>query len=75
MPSRLRPEDRRKRKRAVILSIAVGIAPGTVLNGKYRIVRQLDARGIGALYECRNVRGDARVAVKVMRKEFAANQE
>jgi serine/threonine protein kinase len=53
---------------------AVLMKPGEVVNGKYRVVRLVDDGGIGAVYECRRIKGDARVAIKVMRGELSTDK-
>ena len=47
------------------------IEPGQVIDGKYRIVRELGAGGMGAVYEGENVRIGRRVAIKVLHAEAA----
>jgi len=48
---------------------------GTVLEGAYRIERLVGEGGMGAVYEAAHLRLGARVAVKVMARELAANPE
>jgi len=48
---------------------------GTVLEGAYRITRMLGQGGMGAVYEAVQLRLDKRVAVKLMARDLAANQE
>jgi serine/threonine-protein kinase len=48
---------------------------GAVLEGGYRIDRLLGQGGMGAVYEATHLRLGKRVAVKVMARELAANQE
>jgi serine/threonine-protein kinase len=44
----------------------VSLSPGAIIDEKYRIVRQLGAGGMGAVYEAENLRIGQRVAIKVM---------
>jgi serine/threonine-protein kinase len=53
----------------------VPLKSGTIINDKYRIVRLVDERGVGAVYEGRRLRGDAPVAIKVLRRKFSADSE
>src|SRR5215468_8693633 len=48
---------------------------GTVLQDSYRLTRLIGAGGMGAVYEGVQLRLNKRVAVKLMMKELAANQE
>jgi serine/threonine-protein kinase len=48
---------------------------GSVIEGAYRVTRLLGEGGMGAVYEAVQLRLDKRVAVKVMARELAANQE
>ncbi len=59
----------------VVRYLAVAIGAGTVINEKYRIVRLVDERGVGAVYEGRRIRGDGRVAIKVLRRKFSEDKE
>src|SRR5947207_5596725 len=49
--------------------------PGTIIEGKYRIVRLLGEGGMGAVYEGENVRIHRKVAIKVLHAGIAANSE
>ena len=40
------------------------LAPGTVLQSRYRIIRQLGQGGMGAVYEALGERLDATIALK-----------
>src|SRR5579863_10601241 len=51
------------------------IGPGTVLSGKYRIVRLLGEGAMGAVYEAEHLGIGRRVAVKVLHEWFASNDE
>ena len=48
---------------------------GTVLEGAYRLVRLMGEGGMGAVYEAMQLRLNKRVAVKLMARELAQNQE
>jgi serine/threonine protein kinase len=48
---------------------------GVVLGGAYRITRLIGEGGMGSVYEAMHLRLDKRVAVKVMTREMASNQE
>ena len=48
---------------------------GTVLEGAYRLVRLQGQGGMGAVYEAVQLRLNKRVAVKLMARELASNQE
>ena len=48
---------------------------GTVLEGAYRLVRLMGEGGMGAVYEAIQLRLNKRVAVKLMARELAQNQE
>ena len=43
------------------------LAVGDILQGRYRIVREIGAGGMGTVYEGENLRICRRVAIKVMR--------
>jgi serine/threonine protein kinase len=53
----------------------VGALVGSVLGGAYRITRLIGEGGMGWVYEARHLRLSKRVAVKLMARELAANQE
>jgi serine/threonine-protein kinase len=48
---------------------------GTVLEGTYRITRLIGEGGMGAVYEAMQLRLNKRVAIKLMARELASNQE
>ena len=48
---------------------------GTTLDGAYRITRLIAEGGMSAVYEAVQLRLNQRVAVKVMARELASNQE
>ncbi len=51
------------------------IGPGAVLGGKYRLVRLLGRGGVGEVYEALHDVIGLRVAVKLIRFEYAGNSE
>jgi serine/threonine-protein kinase len=51
------------------------LAIGTVLDGIYRIDRLVGQGGMGSVYEATQTRLDKRVAIKVMSRDLAGNQE
>lgn len=50
------------------------LVPGSLIDGKYRIVRLLGEGGMGAVYEGQNVRIERRVAIKVMHPSIARDR-
>src|SRR5688572_30777112 len=48
---------------------------GTVLEGAYKLTRLVGEGGMGAVYEATQLRMEKRVAVKVMARELAYNEE
>ncbi len=48
---------------------------GTVLDGKYRLVRQLGAGGMGIVYEADHIRLRQPFAIKILQPEFAGERE
>jgi serine/threonine-protein kinase len=54
---------------------AAGALVGVVLDDSYRIERLLGEGGMGAVYHATHLRLDKPVAVKVMARDLAANQE
>ena len=51
------------------------LAPGTLVSGIYRLVRQLGAGGMGQVWEARHERTKGRVAVKVLLPEMGRHEE
>jgi eukaryotic-like serine/threonine-protein kinase len=52
-----------------------GLAPGTVLQDTYRIIRQVGHGGMGAVYEATHARLAGRYAVKVLKPDTAETPE
>ena len=50
-------------------------APGTVLGGKYQLVRELGAGGMGIVYEAEHLRLRQPFAIKILQPEFASERE
>src|SRR5690606_5233825 len=48
---------------------------GTVVGGRYRIVREIARGGLGRVYEARHVELERTVAVKILLEEVARNAE
>src|SRR4030095_14739311 len=48
---------------------------GQILDGKYRIIRELGSGAMGAVYEGENVRIHRRVAIKVLLPALAENRD
>ncbi len=51
------------------------LAPGTLVNGIYRLVRQLGVGGMGQVWEARHERTKGRVALKVLLPEMGRHEE
>ena len=49
--------------------------PGTLINGIYRLVRQLGVGGMGEVWEARHERTKGRVALKVLLSEMGRHEE
>lgn len=49
--------------------------PGTIIEGKYKIVRPIGVGGMGEVYEGENVRINRRVAIKVLHSSAAQNKD
>jgi eukaryotic-like serine/threonine-protein kinase len=55
------------------LGVSPGDLTGTVLGGKYRILRKIGSGGIGAVYEAEHIALGSHVAVKVLRGAAAGD--
>lgn len=51
------------------------IEPGTVIDGKYRVVRRIGEGGMGTVFEGENIRIERRVAIKVLHEHVASSSE
>ena len=51
------------------------LAPGDLVDGKYRVVRLIGVGGMGAVYEGLNLRIDRRIAIKVMHASIAEQHD
>ncbi len=60
---------------SMIAPPAVGLPPGTIVAGKYRIDGFLGAGGMGVVLSATHLDLDAPVAIKLMREELAKNEE
>ena len=49
----------------------MGLQPGEIIDGKYRIVRLVGEGGMGAVYEGENTRIKRQVAIKVLHASVA----
>jgi len=49
------------------------IGPGTVVGGRYRVIRALGQGGMGAVYEALHLKIEKRVALKVLHPSFAGD--
>jgi serine/threonine-protein kinase len=61
------PGERRAPRREI------GLAPGDMLNGIYRVDRFIARGGMGEVFEGVNIESDERVAIKAMRSHLAAD--
>lgn len=48
---------------------------GTILDGRYELLRELGAGGMGVVFEANHQRLQRRVAIKILKPEFAATRE
>ena len=53
----------------------LGALTGAVLGGAYEVIRLLGEGGMGAVYESTHLRLNKRVAIKVMARDLASNEE
>ena len=53
----------------------MGLEPGQVIEGKYRVVRRIGEGGMGTVYEGQNTRIERRVAIKVLHAHVASSPE
>src|SRR5678815_1184813 len=53
----------------------MSLSVGEIIEGKYRIVREIGEGGMGAVYEGENVRISRRVAIKVLHAGLTGNEE
>src|SRR3954447_3871152 len=49
--------------------------PGTILDGKYRLVRKLGAGGMGIVYEADHIRLRQPFAIKILQPDLAKEKE
>lgn len=52
--------------------LAMSIAPGDLIDGKYRVIRLIGQGGMGAVYEGQHTLIERRIAIKVLFREVAA---
>jgi len=55
--------------------LGTAVQPGTIIEGKYRVLRRIGEGGMGTVYEGENVRIERRVAIKVLHEHVASSQE
>ncbi|HVJ92230.1 MAG TPA: protein kinase, partial [Labilithrix sp.] len=55
--------------------MSIAIEPGSVIDGKYRVLRRIGEGGMGTVYEGENVRIERRVAIKVLHEHVASSPE
>lgn len=51
------------------------IRPGSMIEGKYRVLRVIGEGGMGTVFEGQNIRIDRRVAIKVLHEHVASSPE
>ena len=59
----------------VVVATLKPLEPGTILGGRYEIIRLLGQGGMGAVYQAHDRELDRQVALKVIRADMAANPE
>src|SRR5216684_256546 len=59
----------------VVATALKPLIPGTILGERYEIIRLLGRGGMGAVYQAHDRELDRQVALKVIRKDMAANPE
>jgi serine/threonine-protein kinase len=55
--------------------VGTSVQPGTVIEGKYRVLRRIGEGGMGTVFEGENTRIERRVAIKVLREHVASSPE
>src|SRR5436190_1113714 len=63
------------RFRAMIPVSEPSVAPGDLLGGKYRVMRQIGRGGMGVVVEATNEALGERVAIKVLHDRYKENKE
>lgn len=58
-----------------MIDFCIVLAPGDIIDGKYRVVRLVGEGGMGAVYEGRNVRLDRPIAIKVMLNRISLDED
>ena len=48
---------------------------GELIDGRYQLIRQMDAGGMAVIYEALDTRLDRRVAVKIMHAHLAQDEQ
>src|ERR1700683_4740079 len=58
-----------------ILGSLALMSPGTILGGRYKLLKLIGEGGMGAVYKARDIEVDRLVALKVIRPQLASNPE